>query len=55
MRLDAKTLKVLQALGRIGGKIGGKARAKNLTAERRSEIARLAGRARWAKAKKKKA
>ncbi len=32
---------------------GGKARAKNLTAERRRAIAREAARARWAKAKKK--
>ena len=37
------------ALGRRGGKMGGKARAKALTAEERSEIAKTAARARWAK------
>ena len=35
------------ALGRIGGKKGGKARAASLTAEERSEIARKAAQARW--------
>lgn len=37
------------ALGRMGGLKGGKARAKVLTAERRSEIARHASRTRWNK------
>lgn len=37
------------ALGRKGGLKGGKARAKSLSAERRSEIARQAVQARWAK------
>jgi hypothetical protein len=36
------------ALGRIGGLKGGKARAKKLTPERRSEIARNAAKARHA-------
>ena len=36
------------ALGRLGGKKGGAARAKKLTAEQRREIARKAARARWA-------
>lgn len=35
------------ALGRKGGKKGGKARASNLTPEQRSEAARKAARARW--------
>ncbi|MDP2181891.1 MAG: hypothetical protein Q8K99_04895 [Actinomycetota bacterium] len=35
------------ALGRKGGLKGGRARAENLTAERRSEIARNAAKARW--------
>ena len=35
------------ALGRRGGKKGGKARAAKLTPEQRSEIARKAARARW--------
>jgi hypothetical protein len=36
-------------LGSRGGKKGGKARAENLSAERRSEIARAAAKARWSK------
>lgn len=35
------------ALGRLGGIKGGKARAANLSAERRSEIARKAAEKRW--------
>jgi len=35
------------ALGRAGGKKGGKARAEKLTPEQRSEIARKAAQARW--------
>ena len=34
-------------LGRKGGKVGGKARAEKLTAERRSKIASDAARKRW--------
>ncbi len=37
------------ALGRLGGLKGGKARAKKLTKKQRSEIARRAAKARWAK------
>ena len=37
------------ALGRLGGKKGGKARAEKLTAEERQEIARSAAMARWRK------
>lgn len=37
------------ALGRLGGKKGGKARAANMTAEERSESARNAAKARWKK------
>jgi hypothetical protein len=37
------------ALGRLGGKSGGKARAQKLSAERRSEIAKQAAKARWAR------
>ena len=36
-------------LGRLGGKKGGPARAKKLTAEQRSEIARKAANSRWGK------
>jgi len=37
------------ALGRLGGRKGGKARAAKLTPEQRSEIAKKAAAARWAK------
>jgi hypothetical protein len=36
-------------LGKMGGKKGGKARAKNLSAEERSAIARKVAKARWNK------
>ena len=39
--------RVMAELGRRGGKIGGKVRAASMTAERRSEIALKAARARW--------
>jgi hypothetical protein len=38
-------------LGKLGGKKGGKARAKKLTPEQRQDIARLAAQARWKKSK----
>lgn len=37
------------ALGKLGGKKGGKARAEKLTPEQRKEIARKAATARWKK------
>ena len=40
------------ALGRLGGKKGGKARAEKLTPERRSEIAKKAANIRWGKSSK---
>ena len=40
-------------LGRLGGLKGGKARAKKLTKKQRSEIAKKAASARWAKRHKK--
>jgi hypothetical protein len=43
--------KAAVALGRLGGKKGGKARMESLTPERRKEIAKKAIAARWAKAK----
>ena len=46
---EAERKEAARILGRIGGKKGGKARAKKLTAEQRSEIARLAAKARWRK------
>lgn len=38
-------------MGKKGGKIGGSSRAANMTAEERSEAARKAVLARWAKKK----
>lgn len=40
------------ALGKLGGKKGGPARAKALSKERRSEIAKAGAKARWGKKKK---
>lgn len=40
------------ALGKLGGKKGGHARAKKLSAKKRSEIAEKAAKARWAKVAK---
>jgi hypothetical protein len=37
------------ALGKLGGRKGGKARAEKLSDERKSEIARKAANARWEK------
>ena len=37
------------ALGRLGGLKGGKARAENLTAAKRREIAKIAAQKRWEK------
>ena len=42
--------RVMAAMGRKGGKVGGKQRVANQTAEERSESARKAVQARWAKA-----
>jgi hypothetical protein len=39
------------ALGKLGGVKGGNGRAASMTAERRSEIAQKAAKARWAKKK----
>jgi len=44
--------KAAVALGRLGGKKGGKARAEALSPERRKEIAQKAIAARWAKREK---
>ena len=38
------------ALGRLGGKKGGPARAEKLSKKRRSEIARKAAKVRWSRA-----
>jgi hypothetical protein len=39
------------ALGLLGASKGGKARARNLSSERRSEIARMAATERWSREK----
>jgi hypothetical protein len=44
--------RVMAQMGSKGGKIGGKARLTKMTAERRSQVASDAARARWDKAKK---
>lgn len=41
--------RVMAALGRKGGKVGGKARAESLSGERRRQIAIDAAKKRWAK------
>ena len=42
----------LAQIGRVGGLKGGKARARKLSNERKSEIARKAAQARWRTSKK---
>lgn len=44
---EPETLTPAQILGKAGGKKGGPARAKALTAKRRKEIAQKAAAARW--------
>jgi hypothetical protein len=46
---DAEVSKVMAALGRRGGKIGGKRRLVTMTPAQRSAVARKAARAKWAK------
>lgn len=56
--MPKKLRQAFAKLGRIGGKKGGpkggRARWENIPAEKRSEIARKAVQARWAKARTKK-
>jgi hypothetical protein len=51
-RLPKDVRAYFSKLGKKGGKKGGTARASNMTPEQRSESARNAVTARWAKAKK---
>lgn len=46
-RTDERKDAAAVSLGRRGGLKGGKARAQKLSAERRSEIAKIAAKARW--------
>lgn len=41
--------KAMSIIGKLGGKKGGAARAKSLSAKKRSEIAKKAAKARWNK------
>lgn len=50
----AEISRVMAAIGRVGGRKGGKARAKNLSDARLKEIARQGAEARWGKKHKKK-
>lgn len=49
---DEEMSKVMAALGRRGGKIGGKRRLVTMTPEARSAVALKAAKARWRKAKR---
>ncbi len=48
-KIPPEVSRAASAMGRIGGPIGGKARAAALSPERRAEIARDAARKRWGK------
>jgi hypothetical protein len=48
-RVPTAVSEIMAAMGRRGGKIGGKRRAARMTEEQRSNAAALAARARWAK------
>ena len=49
--VDPVISEYMSQLGKKGGSKGGKTRAANLSDEERSEIARAAAKARWAKKK----
>jgi DNA polymerase IIIc chi subunit len=49
--LRSEISRVMAAMGRKGGKIGGKRRAARMTEEQRSNAAAMAARARWARVK----
>jgi hypothetical protein len=50
-RIPPEVLEYFVKMGAKGGKIGGKARAANMTDEQRSEGARKASQVRWARVK----
>jgi hypothetical protein len=54
-KLPAAVLDYFRKEGAKGGKIGGKLRLTKITPERRTEIAKLAAAARWAKKPKRSA
>jgi hypothetical protein len=47
VRLSPETMAAIRELGRQGGKLGGPARAANLSKARRQQIARDAAKTRW--------
>ena len=47
---DSDISRVMAAMGRRGGKIGGKRRLTTMTAEERKDVARKAAQTRWDKA-----
>jgi hypothetical protein len=51
-KLPPEVLEYFVRMGKKGGASGGRTRAANMTAEERSESARKAVQARWAKTKK---
>ena len=51
-KMPEEVLAYFVAMGRKGGKLGGTSRASKMTAEERSEAARKAVQARWAKNKR---
>jgi hypothetical protein len=50
-KMPPEVLEYFVKMGAKGGRIGGKARAANMTDEERSEGARKASQARWARVK----
>jgi hypothetical protein len=46
---DSEISRVMAAMGRRGGQIGGKRRLTTMTADERREVARKAAQARWTK------
>ena len=52
-KLPPEALEYFASMGRVGGRIGGRVRAAHMTDEQRSEGARKASQARWARRKAK--
>ena len=46
---DSEISRVMAAMGRRGGKIGGKRRLTTMTAQERKDVAKKAAQARWSK------
>jgi hypothetical protein len=50
-KVPAEVSRIMSAMGRKGGKIGGKKRLKSMTPEQRSQVALKAATTRWGRAK----